>query len=229
MVKDLLLARYVLFGAVACASPVLSGCASVVAQRLYTEEEREYFEEIAFGSEVGVSSRVIRKWTKDLRIDVHGSPTSEDEATLNAVVSEINQLIEPVQLVISSEESNVDLYFIPLDEFEIVEPNYVPGNLGFFYPNWNSLCEILHANVLISTEEVTQTERSHLIREELTQSLGLMRDSHRYPESIFYQEWTDVTSYAEIDKTVIEMLYRFEVQTCMNKEETGRVLQNLEN
>ena len=42
-----------------------------------------------------------------------------------------------------------------------------------------------------------------------------MVDSGRYPASVFYAPWTDVTSYAPIDRTVIEMLYRPEVQPCM--------------
>ena len=47
----------------------------------------------------------------------------------------------------------------------------------------------------------------HLLREELTQSLGLFNDSWDYPESIFYQCWTTTTEYAPIDRELIDMLY----------------------
>ena len=47
----------------------------------------------------------------------------------------------------------------------------------------------------------------HLLREELTQSLGLFNDSWDYPESIFYQAWTTTTEYAPIDSELIDMLY----------------------
>jgi hypothetical protein len=47
----------------------------------------------------------------------------------------------------------------------------------------------------------------HLLREELTQSLGLINDTYDYPESIFYQGWTETTEYAPIDRELIQMLY----------------------
>ena len=53
----------------------------------------------------------------------------------------------------------------------------------------------------------TNDGQKHLLREELTQSLGLCNDSYDYPESIFYQGWTETTEYAEIDKELIQMLY----------------------
>ena len=49
--------------------------------------------------------------------------------------------------------------------------------------------------------------QKHLLREELTQSLGLKNDSYKYENSIFQQKWTEVTEYAPIDIKVIEMLY----------------------
>ena len=51
-------------------------------------------------------------------------------------------------------------------------------------------------------------KKKHLLREELTQSLGFFNDSWLYPESIFYQGWTDVTEYSEMDKEIIKMLYK---------------------
>ena len=62
--------------------------------------------------------------------------------------------------------------------------------------------------VLISTTGLTADERAHLIREELTQSLGLLADSARYEDSIFYQEWTTTNRYSPLDRAVIEMLYQ---------------------
>ena len=49
--------------------------------------------------------------------------------------------------------------------------------------------------------------QKHILREELTQSLGLCNDSWKYEESIFYQGYSTVTEYSELDKKVIQMLY----------------------
>jgi hypothetical protein len=45
------------------------------------------------------------------------------------------------------------------------------------------------------------------MREELTQSLGLMQDAHRYTNSIFQTDWTTVTEFAPIDRALIYLLY----------------------
>jgi hypothetical protein len=59
--------------------------------------------------------------------------------------------------------------------------------------------------------DIKRTKRDdaqkHLLREELTQALGLSNDSYDYPESIFYQGWTETTEYTELDKDVIRMMY----------------------
>ena len=122
-----------------------------------------------------------------------------------------------------SQNPNIEIHFLPESEFRLIEPNYVPLNYGFFWVNWSISGSIYHARILISTDHVTQQERSHLIREELTQSLGLMKDSYRYPDSIFYQGWTDVTRYLPIDSTVIEILYRSEIRPNMTGEEVVAV------
>jgi hypothetical protein len=49
--------------------------------------------------------------------------------------------------------------------------------------------------------------QKHLLREELTQSLGLFNDSYKYENSIFQQRWTTTTEYADIDKKIIQILY----------------------
>ena len=53
------------------------------------------------------------------------------------------------------------------------------------------------------------TGQKHLLREELTQSLGLKNDTYDYPESIFYQNWTEITDFAPIDRRLIDMLYNY--------------------
>ncbi|MFM7666984.1 MAG: DUF2927 domain-containing protein, partial [Bacteroidota bacterium] len=35
----------------------------------------------------------------------------------------------------------------------------------------------------------------------------LTNDTYDYPESIFYQKWSETTEYAPIDRVLIDMLY----------------------
>jgi hypothetical protein len=77
---------------------------------------------------------------------------------------------------------------------------------------------------LIASRGITQQERSHLIREELTQSLGLFKDSWRYPDSVFYQDWTDITSYSDLDRTTVRLLYDSRLGPSMTPSEALEAL-----
>lgn len=194
----------------------------------YSQEEVSYFVDVALGAEFGGATRRIRKWQSDIRIKVAGTPTAEDERTQEQLTSELQTLAVGLSFSFVEDDANVELFIVPASEFNTYEPNYVPGNLGFFWVFWSGSSWIYRARILITTEGVTQQERSHLMREELTQSLGLMNDSNRYPESIFYQGWTDVVQFTELDKVLIQMLYDPEVRPGMTEEQAIAVQENLE-
>jgi len=169
--------------------------------------------------EYGSSSSVILKWSRDPTIQVHGSPTADDLDTLSRVISELNELVGGIRLELVQKEATIDVYFEPESRFASILPEYIPGNKGFFWTWWDGP-EIVRAKILIASDQaVPQVARSHLIREELTQALGLMKDSSRYPESIFYGRWTTVTEYAEIDREVIRMLYVDSVAAGMTRDQ----------
>jgi hypothetical protein len=184
-----------------------------------SQEQINYFLEVALGSEFrNDANPTIHKWSGDIRIQYFGDPTVEDLATLDSVIREVNELAQgSINLQIVSSEPNLTIRFVPESEFKRYEPGYVPTNYGFFMTRWDTTGTIRSANVLITSENVTQRERSHLIREELTQSLGLMRDSYKYSNSVFYQPWTDVTQYADIDRTLIRLLYSPNIQAGMTQ------------
>lgn len=193
----------------------------------YTPEEINYFQEIAFGAEFSDNSSIIRKWQGDLRIKVIGSPNSEDLKTLKTVINEINNLTSGINLKIVDNQANVKIHFVPVSEFRRYEPNYQSGNYGYAWINWKQNNIINSANILITTTGVNQQERSHLIREELTQSLGLIRDSYKHKNSIFYQPWTDTNQYSHLDKTVIEILYRPEIRPGMTRTQVVSFLKSI--
>jgi hypothetical protein len=178
-------------------------------------ETVEYLSEIGFGSEYGTSSPVLHRWQQDLRIQVHGKPTETDLATLLQVTQELDSLIPHLSLEITSVDPNIDIHFVPESSFTSVDPQYVPVNLGFFRVWWDSQEVINRARILISTQGLNQTERSHLIREELTQSMGLFMDSWRYQDSVFYQGWTSTVEYTPLDREIIRLLYSPQLESGM--------------
>ncbi|MEM9770941.1 MAG: DUF2927 domain-containing protein [Cyanobacteria bacterium P01_D01_bin.73] len=177
----------------------------------YSRRALAYFSEIAFGSEFSQNAPVrrVRKWTKNLRISVQGQPTRQDRRTLERIVGELNGLIDRdgIQLDFTETSPNVVILFAPHGDFINHEPSYVPGNLGFFYTWWNNDMQLVRSRILISSDRITQKERNHLIREELTQSMGLMNDAWTYQNSTFYQGWTRTQNYSELDRDLIRILY----------------------
>ncbi|MDX2099217.1 MAG: DUF2927 domain-containing protein [Leptolyngbyaceae cyanobacterium bins.59] len=191
----------------------------------YTQEEQlEYFLEIALGGEFRFVSPQIRKWLEPVRIQVYGNPTPQDRQTLREVLCDLNGVTGEVQLSLVEDKPNVRLYFVPESDFARYEPNYRPVNYGFFWVQWDDRHRITQAKILISTEGINQQERSHLIREEITQSLGLMQDSYRDQRSIFYQPWTTTTEYADIDWALIELLYYPQVLPGMTRSQLLQIL-----
>lgn len=176
-----------------------------------------YFMEIALGSEYGLGDFTIKKWVADIHLEVLGEPTGEDLEILQGLVAELNELLEMrirVDLVPSG--GNVKLYFIPHQEFSQYEPPGIVFYGGFFWNWWNFAGEIHSGQIVIGSDRLSQTERNHLIREEVTQMLGLMNDSMRYRDSIFYQGRTETDSFSEIDRQLIRMLYSDDISAGMN-------------
>ncbi|SIS42338.1 DUF2927 domain-containing protein [Salimicrobium flavidum] len=190
----------------------------------YSEKEMAYFEEIAFGSEWGSSDIPLRKWESDPRIKVHGNPTEEDMNSLNSVIDDVNSLQESIDLKLVENNANIDVYYVPLDEFDQYVTNPKGGNWGLFYYWTGDRYVIDRSKILIATDFPDQGERSHLVREELTQTLGLTRDSETYPESMFYQHWTTTQEFLDIDEKLIQMLYDDRIDPGMNREEARSAL-----
>jgi hypothetical protein len=196
----------------------------------YTSDEAiSYFLEIALGSEFGNSEQVIRKWEGRVRIAVYGNPTQEDEKTLQLILEELEVLAPALDIGFAEYGSvpNIEFYFVPEPEFRSYEPNYRPRNMGFFWVWWDDHV-INRARILIASEDIDQQARSHLIREELTQALGLMQDSDRYPDSVFFSKWTKTTEYSEIDRNVIALLYRPDIRSGMTRQQVLQALQTRE-
>lgn len=185
----------------------------------YPQAAVDYFVEIAFGPEFGGGPREIRKWTSDVEIEVHGEPNADDLITLYDVVADLNAIITTIEIRVVDGDGNVDVHFAPVSSFADIEPNYVSGNMGFFWVWWDARGSIVRSRVLVSTTGLTQQERNHIIREEITQQMGLMSDSYSYPDSVFQQAWTTTQEYSPLDEMLISMLYLPRVEVGMDDVE----------
>jgi hypothetical protein len=123
----------------------------------------------------------------------------------------LNGLINTINITIVSNESDANLIVLfgsaqDYNKYDSGSVGYTDHNQGLFIAYGGE--ELTYATMYVDVERTTRNNaQKHLLREELTQSLGLCNDSYDYPESIFYQGWTETTEYADIDKELIQMLY----------------------
>jgi hypothetical protein len=165
------------------------------------------FKTIAFASEYGSSGAKIRKWTKEMKVEVHGDPTGEDLDALEKAMDGLNGVDGFPGIGTVKSGGNVDIWFVPLDQMSYVIPEYVEGNWGFFYTHFGSGGGITSASIAIATDVTEQDARNHLIQEELIQSTGLMQDNYDRPDSIFYGKWTTVQQPTALDWELVRILY----------------------
>jgi hypothetical protein len=176
----------------------------------FSKMERDYFNKIAKSSEYNGSCEISR-WTSDMKIYVKGDKPDYLMDELNRVVSELNEIIDPIDIVLvdNEDESNYQILFGSEQEYNNFKPGskeHTPNNWGLFIINSGK--EIRRGTMYVDIEEITRDDaQKHILREELTQALGLSNDSYDYPESIFYQGWTETTEYTELDKELIQMMY----------------------
>ena len=177
----------------------------------HSDEAVAYFNEICYGSEFNNNGK-IHKWSEDVKIYVAGDKKSYLIEELNSIVYELNNIINPIDIKVvnNKADANYVIYLCSGDEYASVES----GVENLTLTNWGLFATRSRGETIISGTMYVDIYRcksisgqKHLLREELTQSLGFMNDSYSYPNSMFYQGWTETTSYAQIDIEIIDILY----------------------
>lgn len=199
----------------------------------YDLEVISYFKDIALGFEYGTSSEITRKWCSDLKIFVGGDISNDLNVELNKIVNEIRSLVTDnflIQIVNDSSQSNFYIFFGSGEEYSKIFPsqaNYVDSNWGLFSVRWNASNCLTRGNMYVDIYRANTIEQRHLLREELTQSLGLGKDSFKYPNSIFQSSWTQTINYLEIDKDVIRLLYHPKMKIGVDRYEVDNLLREI--
>ena len=187
----------------------------------YDLEVISYFKDIALGFEFGSASEVTRKWCSELKIFIGGDVSTELSEELNKIVNEIENLTTDnlsIQIVNDSSLSNYYIYFGSGEKYASIfssQENYINSNWGLFSVWWTNNC-IDRGHMYVDIFRANNTEQKHLLREEFTQSLGLAKDSNRYPFSIFQSSWTRTLTYTDLDKDLIRLLYHPKMKTGLD-------------
>lgn len=191
----------------------------------YTNEEIAYLLEIGLNHDTMFAEPYVSRWIVPQVISLAGRPTEQDLLTLNDVVSDLNALTPEIPIVIDSVRPNVEIFFITRAAFSALFPDYP-------YPAYShtnlSLTFGQQASILIATDSTTQSERDSYLRRELARSLGLLNTSSKYPNSIFYADWSPGESlpYSYLDRTIIRMLYSSRFSAHMTRDDVIRRMAN---
>ncbi len=195
----------------------------------------EYYLEIALGSEFGGVSPIVRKWTTNMKVFLSDTVNQELQDEFEKIRYEINALSTTIQIerVPTIQESNFEIYLSGQRRYVEDKPEAAENavnNWGLFWIYWQNGSHIYRGHMYVDIERTTQIScQKHLLREELTQALGLMRDSYDYDDSMFYQNWTCGTEYAKIDQKVIAYHLHPDMKPGMTRAQAREVLLQLKN
>ena len=187
-----------------CASAARSTAArsSAAPPHPVTAEAISYFLDIAYGSEYGEPGDRLRVWDREVRVRVQGAPTPADSAEVDRVIADINRVVGRRLMSRTVASGNLDVLFVGQDGFDRYARPVARRNRGYVYISWNRSSHIQRGIVLVR-RDLPLEQRRHAVREELTQALGLLNDSWRHPESIFFQGPSTVTAFSPLDEQVI--------------------------
>lgn len=173
-----------------------------------------HFLNVALGTEYGSGFQVTQKWTSEMNIFIGGGPTDDLLTELNLIKDEINSLTTDgfsMNIVNDSLQSNFYLFFGPPSDYTRLFPeqhNYIQENQnGLFHIEMNSKFEIISGHMFVNIDITDSYKKRHILREELTQSLGLSNDVPHDRSSIFYYGITSLTHYNRNDIEIIRLLY----------------------
>ena len=198
-----------------------------------TEEEIEYFLDVALNTENSAGrTGTIKKWEKDIKIKVHPDVTitPEDTANLTNTINTLNSLLNnTIAISIVEENQNIDFHFT--DSSGLKE--FGAGYIGGFALAWGASIHDATIGVDIFFGKSNDGSRrqdwtNHVATEELTQCLGLFADSRMFEDSIFHEDFTKQTTISNIDKKLINILYRPEVKVGMSEAQLYALLPTLE-
>lgn len=196
-------------------------------------------------------SYLLKKWKGGVKISPHwydnlgqnekdslGSVATEDEALVKSIIEELNSLKNEYDPDLNSnvhfsynetevfDNAEIHIFFTTQSRFKILVPQAMPGQGSAVAPNqfilWTENNGKIYKAAIFIERSYTGDLRKHLIREELTQSIGLANDSTRYPDSMFYQKESTTTSFSDIDRKIISMLYYPKVQYGMDEDRVAR-------
>lgn len=198
-----------------------------------TQEDIDSLAKVALRTEYGDSNEVIKKWEGNVLVFLKNPEKKELVKEFEKVCNEINNLSSSISIVRVYDEtaSNFVIFFSDHKTFGDYAPvtrKYLDDNYGFVWLNWDSNSFVISDGSMYV--DIKRTEnldcQRHILREELTQALGLLNDHDGETKSIFYQAWTCFTEYTEMDKRIIKTFLNPRIKANMSLRQLHKAIKN---
>ncbi len=198
------------------------------------------FNEVALGSEYGNAALTVRKWNKPIRIYVeHQVKDSQlHDELLNAHISDLQKITKlDIKRVSNRRKANIRYYFTSQKKLPALVKS-VSGKSSVKYLR-NSVCMATmradHSGSIHSAVVYIPVDQARMhaklvscIVEELTQVLGLPRDSDEVFPSIF-NDLSFNDGLTGLDIVLLKILYHRQIKSGMSRGKLQPVLKNLIN
>ena len=194
------------------------------------EDVLTWFCEVCLDSEYtdGGDPTRIQKWEAPIAYSLHGSPTPEDEDTLDAFAVWLNTVegfpgIGPAD---SPETANLHIHFTDAQGLlDLMGPDYTDtdGAVTFWYDSG----DVIYDAVICIRTDLDQQLRSSVILEELYNGLGPAQDTLLRPDSIIYQEFSTPQALTEADELLLRLLYYPDIRCGMDNAQCEAVIRSV--
>jgi len=194
----------------------------------------DYFQMVALGTEYGNDIPLVKKWVKSMQIYVSGTPDTVLLTELADLIEELNNLFTDgfyIEMATDSLSANYHVFFGEVATYKKQYPevaHLIQENKGFFTIYANANFNITSGHMFVDiTDAIPLRYQKHILREELTQSLGLANDIKYYANSIFYEKWTDVQEYSDLDIETIRLLYHPNMIPKIGRSTVSSILETI--
>lgn len=192
------------------------------------------FLKIILENEFHKTDKKCKKWVDDIIIYTYFEKYSlELDKELNNIIKDINNLSQTIKLSRTDNlnKANLRVYLSSRKNFQrIIPSNYedlITTNYGLGIIFYNKKYIIHKADVYVDTERTVNIKcQKHLLREEITQILGMVNDI-QIPESIFNQKWECTTKYNKFDKLIIYFFLSKEIKPGMDEKEITDIYKSI--
>ena len=176
----------------------------------------EHVLSVLTSNEYGSRRRYTVRWPDSPSLAVVGGSDAHRQLAF-ALAAELSAAIAPlaINIVDDPSDAQIRLYFDDHAALTAIARRegfeFIPGNAGLFWGWWDARGRLSRMVILIQDRWAADDPfMQHLLLEEMTQSLGLMNDSPRFPESVVYEtplSSGSATTLGELDMRTLTLLY----------------------